>query len=499
MKIKQGNVVLQTDQDFVKNGKIITESAEKLDLFSGILSGSKYLYCTYDDLGGNDLIDLDESDMLRVGSEYYFDSINSSSLVTKNLFDIESGMDKVTEALIEIINEDTGTPIIQATADGGLHWETVIPNTITIFSHPGSDLRISYVSGGVGKIKCYGVFYGIDKSVIASSNITTTDVSRRILASTTTQEVREVIGIHQLSGFRNKLINGDFRFCQYGLTQTTSGYGSVDRWYINGPNLGDFTVNRITDETTIHGYNFLQFSRLDNGMWFGQTIENLLPYIKGHGLTVSIKSLYSYKSTPVTIRCCVEAFFSNNDKTKYYTSDIVIQPGWNLDINRTIIIDRNEPIIYDGTMSGVVRLYFGESFDANATLRFGPIQLETGLTATYFEHRPDSIEFFLCERYFRKSYRSNDSPGTITNIGAYYSRSINNTVEDYVRFESMRSTPIIKFYSPITGAEGYMDTPIGDVSASSYLENEKGFRVNNNDIISTDGVCAYHWTASSEL
>lgn len=39
------------------------------------------------------------------------------------------------------------------------------------------------------------------------------------------------IGGESLAGFRNKLINGDFDVWQRGTSQTTHGYGSVDRWF----------------------------------------------------------------------------------------------------------------------------------------------------------------------------------------------------------------------------------------------------------------------------
>ncbi len=38
------------------------------------------------------------------------------------------------------------------------------------------------------------------------------------------------IGAGVLSGFRNKIINGNFDFWQRGISQTVSGYGSDDRW-----------------------------------------------------------------------------------------------------------------------------------------------------------------------------------------------------------------------------------------------------------------------------
>jgi hypothetical protein len=43
-------------------------------------------------------------------------------------------------------------------------------------------------------------------------------------------EIRGFLGVDILSGFRNKIINGDFDIWQRATSQTSSSYGSADRW-----------------------------------------------------------------------------------------------------------------------------------------------------------------------------------------------------------------------------------------------------------------------------
>lgn len=65
-------------------------------------------------------------------------------------------------------------------------------------------------------------FRGSTGAALNSSNvfISNTDVIRNVAA----------INDGPLGGFRNKIINGDFDFWQRATSQTSSGYGSADRW-----------------------------------------------------------------------------------------------------------------------------------------------------------------------------------------------------------------------------------------------------------------------------
>jgi hypothetical protein len=64
------------------------------------------------------------------------------------------------------------------------------------------------------------------------------------------------------SDFRNKVINGDFLFWQYGTSQTTAGYGSDDRWYNQnvGTTKNHLLVAHPVGQTLVPG-NPVNFSR----------------------------------------------------------------------------------------------------------------------------------------------------------------------------------------------------------------------------------------------
>ncbi|MCR5941110.1 hypothetical protein FG152_09775 [Ochrobactrum sp. XJ1] len=74
-------------------------------------------------------------------------------------------------------------------------------------------------------------------------------------------QARANIGVDVLSGFRNKIINGDFSVTQRGFTQTSSGYGSDDRWA--NQNIGSTKLHQIgtlsgSDETIFRRFSLTQ-------------------------------------------------------------------------------------------------------------------------------------------------------------------------------------------------------------------------------------------------
>ena len=71
----------------------------------------------------------------------------------------------------------------------------------------------------------------------------------QVLSGAEQGQVRANIGADLLAGHRNKIINGDFDIWQRATSQTTNGYGSVDRWLIvasqsNSTSRQDFTVGQ---------------------------------------------------------------------------------------------------------------------------------------------------------------------------------------------------------------------------------------------------------------
>lgn len=139
-----------------------------------------------------------------------------------------------------------------------------------------------------------------------------------------------------------------------------------------------------------------------------------------------------------------------------------------------------------------------------ATIDFGAVQMDPDNFGTSYNQRPSSVELALCQRYFRKSFSTSSVPGSITTEGQEinYSAGTSASLCCGVRFgTSMRSQPIVVFYSPATGASGKMRNVTGaaDVNMSAASDvGVNGFTAISASSVSANTVCSFQWTADAE-
>lgn len=225
------------------------------------------------------------------------------------------------------------------------------------------------------------------------------------------------------SGFKNYIINGNFDIWQRGTSQTTTAFGSDDRW-------GNFNVN----STKVHSmvectdtervlFNARYFSRTVSTYVSGtssfvmksQTIENMT-ILAGKKVTVSfwakadsnkvmnvkVTDLYGSGGTP-TVSGTNNTNLGNVNLTSSWkkyslTATLPSLVGktlgtdgnycFRLDFGFTFSPDRNE----------VVNL--GMTAGQSGTFDIAQVQLEEGSVATPFENRPYGLELSLCQRYY---------------------------------------------------------------------------------------------------
>lgn len=205
-----------------------------------------------------------------------------------------------------------------------------------------------------------------------------------------------------ISGFRNFLINGDFRVDQRnsGATKTFTAGGalsySVDRWYgfCTGANVTGTQLLGTDDQQ----YYFIGAAG-NTSVGFGQRIEALSSScLVGKTATLSVSLGSSNGSYSVTWSA--------------YRANTTNAFGTLASPTRTLIATGT----FTGTGSGITRftasfavpfaattgieIVFTHGALTSGSLVFGKAQLEEGAVATLFEQRPIGLELALCQRYY---------------------------------------------------------------------------------------------------
>jgi len=169
----------------------------------------------------------------------------------------------------------------------------------------------------------------------------------------------------QLSGFRNLIINGNFQVNQRGaasITATSSDY-NYDRWYYDGTYL----YQGVEDKNVFNGTYTLSWQ--DAG-------------------------------SDITASYVVSTDTTAGDGPDSGLTWTTVSNGGNITVNEATEYSKHLWIRFGGTLTNLSK-----------------VQLETGSTATPFEHRPYGVELALCQRYYQKYigyYQRTDATASIT-------------------------------------------------------------------------------------
>ena len=245
-----------------------------------------------------------------------------------------------------------------------------------------------------------------------------------------------------ISGFRNAIINGDFRINQRGFTSTTSGGYGVDRWYTqHGSGTVTASSPAFTPGTGPSGYESANHFRM---VTTGQTVAGSFALLSqkvedvrtfaGQTITVSFWA----KAASGTPNLSIE--FEQNFGTGGSPSSAINAIGvrkislaggtsWTRYTTTTTIPSISGKTLGTTANTSSLTLNFwlsaGTDFNSRTdllgiqsnTFDIWGVQVESGSIATPFEQRPIGIEITLCQRYYEKSYDIHVAPGTITDDG----------------------------------------------------------------------------------
>jgi hypothetical protein len=333
---------------------------------------------------------------------------------------------------------------------------------------------------------------------------------------------------------KNYVINGKFDIWQRGTTQTTSGYGSADRW--------QFTNTGSTKTTSQQSFTLGQTDVPENPKYFSRTVvtsvaavgnftanfqrmENVL-LSSGKTFTLSF-----YAKADATKNIAVEFTQSfgtggapSADVTSISVSTLALTTNW-----QKYTVTGTFPSVSGKTLGTAGNDYFqfifwleaGSTFNTrtntlgqqSGTFDISQVQLEEGSVATNFEYRSIQTELALCQRYYEKSFQLVTAPAqNVGTTGMHYFPQVvaASTImgTPTVRFiVPKRSTPTITIFNPsaanaqIRNAAINADFSGTTINTTGNPTSEVSFSVfGTAPAASAAGNgCGFHWTADAEL
>lgn len=232
-----------------------------------------------------------------------------------------------------------------------------------------------------------------------------------------------------LSGFRNAIINGDFRINQRGLNSSGQvggagvaygGYG-FDRWqhfYSGGSNSYSAQTSGVGNP--IVGIETTNYARLSvsgqsavsdrASLW--QQIESVKTFA-GQQVTISFyaKAASGTPKVAVTTQQFFGSSGSPSSAVDTYFGQVTLSTSWaRYQVTATLPSLVGKTFGTAGNDSLYVGFYIsaGSNWNAStgslgiqtATVDFWGMQVEAGPVATPFEQRPYGVELALCQRYY---------------------------------------------------------------------------------------------------
>lgn len=250
---------------------------------------------------------------------------------------------------------------------------------------------------------------------------------------------KDVFNASSSMGFKNRIINGDFKIAQRG-TSFTSGSNSddtynLDRWYVlsDGNDIVDITQT-TTVPTGAQNSIGLDVETINKKFGIAHIIEasNCYDAIGGN-VTLSFQAKVSSLTKLDNVKCAIVAWSGTADTV---TSDII--SAWGVEgTNPTLIANatyENSPTNLSVTTSfasysvtanvdtastkNIILFIWSDVTDTTLGdfLHITNVQLEKGSTATSFDVRPYGTELALCQRYYYKIYPAAASKNFCTTL-----------------------------------------------------------------------------------
>ncbi len=333
--------------------------------------------------------------------------------------------------------------------------------------------------------------------------------------------------IPNLFGFRNRLINGSFRFNQRAAATNADDTYCFDRWYVLTQSAA-IAVTQLSNAE--NGSPFaIRLTQSDAGaqrMGLAQIIETAnCRDLRGSAATLRGRVRLSASAD---VRYAVLEWTGTGDSV---TSDVVndwtsaTYTGGNFFNSTTLNVlkvgevactantwrdlDAITATIGSSANNLIVIVWTEGTVAQNVTLDLGRMQLERGYSASDFEVRPFSVELELCKRYYVKSFAVDVAPaqavaGNTEHFFTAHTAGANTNRSGTIAFPvEMRAAPTVTLFNPAASNAEIRDANAAAdcTSSAATAATVKGFRVTCTANASTavGNLLSFQWTAVAEL
>jgi hypothetical protein len=233
-----------------------------------------------------------------------------------------------------------------------------------------------------------------------------------------------------ITGYKNAIINGDFRLAQRGTSFSSPATGSytLDRWVIGyDGTAGTFVVSQgnlgVSNAPSKYG---LQWNQTVAGS--GDTYRQLIERIEGAhqfaGQTVTLSFTAFTSGSSFTLGSSLGQYFGTGGSPSaavYTATQNVTVSGATTRNSLTFSIPSITGKTLGSNSDDYLQLIFTQPLNATFNLQIWDVLLELGSVATAFERRPVGLETLLCQRYYQTTAANFTRNGT---NGSTYTETI---------------------------------------------------------------------------
>lgn len=388
----------------------------------------------------------------------------------------------------------------------------------------GLEIRGGTISGGL--------IGDVQGNVNATTGVSTFRVISGVGTAGISSAYISTLNDGPLAGYRNRIINGDFRIDQrnVGAAQSISAGAAltytVDRWFaysapvaIRGQQLtGIGSGAPVQNRYVFTGFN----QATSTSVLFGQRIESQNTHdLAGQVATLSVDIAHSASLTDTT-GIGWTAFHPNYQpdtfgplntptKTAFATGTILVNGSNNrysatfpVAIGATMGIE----IIFSATGistsgPGIAATSLPGGAAGGGLISFGNVQLERGPVATPFERRNYTHELMLCQRYYEKTFAQNIAPaqnvntfaGSITGTGS--ATNVTFGAQWWFKVEKF-ATPSVVTFTPNAASATWSTNTTTPTLAGAIFGNS-GIYLNGTTAVTAGNNYSIHAIAFSEL